>query len=101
MIVLLKYVMHVATLMILCVIVLENVILAEQMLVAVQDGLVVIVEYGIVLIVRKATKTIVKNVDLIIQNEQRETPSGNCYPQGVLNEKRVGKPTVSPTTPSL
>jgi hypothetical protein len=54
----------VAILMILCAIVLENVILAEQMLVAVQDGLVVIVEYGIVRIVRKATKTLVKNVDL-------------------------------------
>jgi hypothetical protein len=41
----------------------ENVILAEQMLVAVQDGLVVNVEYGIVVIVRKATKTLVRNVD--------------------------------------
>jgi hypothetical protein len=56
---------NVAMLMILCAIVLENVILAEQMLVAVQDGLVVNVEYGIVGIVRKATKTLVKNVDLL------------------------------------
>jgi hypothetical protein len=47
-----------------CVIVMENVILAEQMLVAVQDGLVVNVEYGIVVIVRKMTKTLVRNVDL-------------------------------------
>jgi hypothetical protein len=44
---------------------LENVILAELMLVAVQDGLVVNVEYGIVGIVRKATKTLVKNADLL------------------------------------
>jgi hypothetical protein len=49
--------------MILCAIVLENVILAEQMLAVVQGGLVVNVEYGIVRIVRKATKIIVKNVD--------------------------------------
>jgi hypothetical protein len=62
-IVLLNYVGPVATLMILCAIVLENVILAEQMLVVVQDGLAVNVESGIVWIVRKATKIIVKNVD--------------------------------------
>ena len=63
MIVLLNYVGPVATLMILCAIVLENVILAEQMLVVVQGGLAVNVESGIVWIVRKATKIIVKNVD--------------------------------------
>jgi hypothetical protein len=57
-------------LMILCAIVLENVILAELMLVAVQDGLVVNVEYGIVGIVRKAIKTLVKNVDLL-QNQKK------------------------------
>jgi hypothetical protein len=57
-------------LMILCAIVLENVILAELMLVAVQDGLVVNVEYGIVGIVRKATKTLVRNVDLL-QNQKK------------------------------
>jgi hypothetical protein len=62
-IVLLNYVGPVATLMILCAIVLENVILAEQMLVVVQGGLAVNVESGIVWIVRKATKIIVKNVD--------------------------------------
>jgi hypothetical protein len=71
-----KCVVPVATLMTACAIVLENVILAEQMLVAVQDGLVMNAEYGIVRIVRNSTKTIVKNVDLIIQNEQMggETP---------------------------
>ena len=71
-----KCVAPVATLMTACAIVLENVILAEQMLVAVQDGLVMNAEYGIVRIVRNSTKTIVKNVDLIIQNEQMggETP---------------------------
>lgn len=53
------------------VIVLENVILAEQMLVAVQDGLVVNVEYGIVVIVRKATKTLVKNVDPITRCKKK------------------------------
>jgi hypothetical protein len=58
-------------LMILCAIVLENVILAELMLVAVQDGLVVNVEYGIVGIVRKATKTLVRNVDLL-QNQKKK-----------------------------
>lgn len=63
MIVLLNYVGPVATLMILCAIVLENVILAEQMLVVVQGGLAVNVESGIVRIVRKATKIIVKNAD--------------------------------------
>ena len=63
-------VVPVVTLMILCAIVLENVILAELMLVAVQDGLVVNVEYGIVWIVRKATTTIVRNVDLL-QNQKR------------------------------
>jgi hypothetical protein len=52
-----------------CVIVMENVILAEQMLVAVQDGLVVNVEYGIVVIVRKVYKTFVRNVDLRIWNQ--------------------------------
>jgi hypothetical protein len=52
-IVVLKCVENVAMLMILCAIVLENVILAEQMLVAVQDGLVMNAEYGIVRIVRK------------------------------------------------
>jgi hypothetical protein len=62
-IVLLNYVGPVATLMILCAIVLENVILAEQMLVVVQGGLAVNVESGIVRIVRKATKILVKNVD--------------------------------------
>jgi hypothetical protein len=62
-IVVFKCVENVVMLMILCAIVLVNVILAEQMLVAVQDGLVVNVEYGIVGIVRKATKTLVKNVD--------------------------------------
>jgi hypothetical protein len=56
---------NVAMLMILCAIVLENVIRAEQMLVAVQDGLVMNVEYGIVVIVRKATKIFVRNVDLL------------------------------------
>jgi hypothetical protein len=68
-IVVLKCVENVAMLMILCAIVLENVILAEQMLVAVQDGLVVNVEYGIVVIVRKMTKTLVRNVDLRIWNQ--------------------------------
>jgi hypothetical protein len=63
-IVVFNYVENVAMLMILCAIVLENVIRAEQMLVAVQDGLVVNVKYGIVQIVRKATKTLVRNVDL-------------------------------------
>jgi hypothetical protein len=57
-------------LMILCAIVLENVILAELMLVAVRDGLVVNVEYGIVGIVRKATKILVRNVDLL-QNQKK------------------------------
>jgi hypothetical protein len=52
-IVVLKCVENVAMLMILCAIVLENVILAELMLVAVQDGLVMNAEYGIVRIVRK------------------------------------------------
>jgi hypothetical protein len=78
-IVLLKYVVPVATLMILCAIVLENVILAEQMLVAVRDGLVVIVGYGIVRIVRKATKTFVKNVDLITRCKKNEVKTTfNC-----------------------
>jgi hypothetical protein len=62
-IVVFKCVENVAILMILCAIVLENVILVEQMLVAVQDGLVMNVEYGIVRIVRKATKILVRNVD--------------------------------------
>jgi hypothetical protein len=70
-IVLLKYVVPVAILMILSAIVLENVILAEQMLVAVRDGLVVIVGYGIVRIVRKATKTLVKNVDPITRCKKK------------------------------
>jgi Ethanolamine utilization protein EutJ (predicted chaperonin) len=39
----------------------------------VRDGLVVNVEYGIVEIVRKATKTLVKNVDRNrIQNRKRK-----------------------------
>jgi hypothetical protein len=64
-IVVFKRVENVATLMTVCAIVLENVILAGQMLVAVQDGLVVNVKYGIVPIVRKAAKTLVKNVGLV------------------------------------
>jgi hypothetical protein len=64
-IVVFKRVENVATLMTVCAIVLENVILAGQMLVAVQDGLVVNVKYGIVPIVRKAAKTLVKNVVLV------------------------------------
>jgi hypothetical protein len=71
-IVLLNYVGPVATLMILCAIVLENVILAEQMLVVVQDGLAVNVESGIVRIVRKVTKILVKNVDLLRLNWKKK-----------------------------
>ena len=79
MIVLLNYVGPVATLMILCAIVLENVILAEQMLVVVQDGLAVNVESGIVRIVRKATKILVKNVD---QNQSLNPMKKNKNLQG-------------------
>jgi hypothetical protein len=64
-IVVFKRVENVAILMTVSAIVLEHVILAEQMLVAVQDGLVVNVKYGIVPIVRKAAKTLVKNVGLV------------------------------------